>query len=121
MNTIFDSRSIGTEMTAPGQLTTLGKAVRGHVANALRAVARWHLRHQTHRQLMALNDHLLADIGLRREDLRQVADQMSLAALSPRSAGFAAVAVATVDATTAPQAIVSSTVAANDTGARHAA
>jgi uncharacterized protein YjiS (DUF1127 family) len=38
----------------------------GPVARLLAAVARWYRRRATHRELMALDDRQLADIGLQR-------------------------------------------------------
>ncbi len=42
--------------------------------SAAASVARWHQRRIAIRQLMALDDHILKDIGIRRGDIHSVAD-----------------------------------------------
>ncbi len=45
------------------------------VGAATASVARWHKRRIAIRQLMALDDHILKDIGIRRDDIRSVAGE----------------------------------------------
>lgn len=45
--------------------------------NLFDAIRQWHGRRMTIRQLRQLDDHLLRDIGIRRDEIRFVADRMA--------------------------------------------
>lgn len=47
--------------------------------NLFDAIRQWHGRRMTIRQLRQLDDHLLRDIGIRRDEIRFVADRMAKA------------------------------------------
>ena len=49
------------------------RVVTDSVSNAVHAVSRWHRRNVAARQLAALNDHMLADIGIERGQISDVA------------------------------------------------
>ena len=55
------------------------------VANFAGAITKWHKRNKAIRELSALSDHLLKDIGISRGEIRAVVDAM-LTAPGPRRA-----------------------------------
>ena len=52
----------------------LVRGIVGIIAQGAEALRRWHRRRVTYRALMALNDHLLQDIGLRRDQIPAAVD-----------------------------------------------
>ena len=55
-------------------LRRLVRGIVGIIAQGAEALRRWHRRRVTYRALMALNDHLLQDIGLRRDQIPAAVD-----------------------------------------------
>ena len=55
-------------------LRGLIRGIVGAVRQGAEALRRWHRRRVTYRALMALNDHLLQDIGLRRDQIPAAVD-----------------------------------------------
>jgi len=53
--------------------------------SAGRAFAQWRRREQTYAELRALDDHSLADIGIRRSDIRAICEGSCAAAPVPRA------------------------------------
>ncbi len=63
---------IGRELRTQAVQRAVRRLVRGIVgiiAQGAEALRRWHLRRVTYRELMALDDRLLHDIGLRRDQI----------------------------------------------------
>ena len=48
--------------------------VRGIASHLFLPVLRWHVRSRLHAELMSMDEHLLADIGLRRDQVSSIAD-----------------------------------------------
>lgn len=71
-NVIRHHVNTGRELRAQAVRQALRGLIRG-ILDAVRqgaeALQRWHLRRVTYRELMALNDHLLHDIGLHRDQI----------------------------------------------------
>jgi len=51
--------------------TDAGRKLHDAIAGTVGMVRTWHLRASVRRELRALNDHLLADIGMRRADVNK--------------------------------------------------
>jgi uncharacterized protein YjiS (DUF1127 family) len=62
----------------------------GRSFGLLAALRRWQRRHALHHELMSLDDHLLADIGLKRSDIARIATWAAEEPAAPRRAGVAA-------------------------------
>lgn len=70
--TTFDSTAVAPAIACAGDRCSAPRVTSAWLARAWAVLANWNDRVRARRQLAELDDHLLADIGLTRDDVQRL-------------------------------------------------